>query len=80
MIRAMILPARCESPGLNGRNRTRDWSGLRTMLVRLRLIALFDITVLVRSICMNHARRLRLLMVSFQHRRFRRLKCGEGIL
>ena len=36
MIRAMILPARCESPGLNGRNRTRDWSGLRTMLVRLR--------------------------------------------
>jgi len=45
MIRAMILPARCESPGLNGRNRTRDWSGLRTMLVRLRLIALFDITV-----------------------------------
>ena len=80
-MRAMILPARCESPGLNGRNRTRDWSGLRTVLVRLRLMALFDdITVLLRSIGMNYARRLDLLMVSFQHRRFRRLECGEGIL
>ena len=50
----MILPARCESPGLNGRNRTRDWSGMRTMLVRLRLIALFEgITVLLRSIVLN---------------------------
>ena len=79
-MRAMILPARCESPGLNGRNRTRDWSGLRTMLVRLRLIAWFDITVLLRSIRMNYAGRLRLLLVSFQHRRFRGLEGGEGIL
>ena len=29
MILAMILPTRSGSPGLKGRRRTRDWSGLR---------------------------------------------------
>jgi hypothetical protein len=35
MIRAMIRATRCESPGVNGRKRTRDWSGFRIVLVRL---------------------------------------------
>jgi len=35
MILAMILAPRSELPGLKGRRRTRDWSGLRIVLVRL---------------------------------------------
>ncbi len=50
MIRAMILPTRCESPGLKGRKRTRDWSGLRTVLLRLTLIALAFMTSNLRSV------------------------------
>jgi hypothetical protein len=34
----MILPTRLESPGLNGRRSTRDWSGLRIVEVRLTWI------------------------------------------
>ena len=35
MIRSVILAIRCESPGLKGRSRTRDGSGLRMAPVRL---------------------------------------------
>jgi hypothetical protein len=34
----MILLTRWGSPGLNGRRRTRDWSGLRIVAVRLTCI------------------------------------------
>ena len=36
MIRAMILATRSGPPGVKGRRRTRDWSGLRIVDVRLR--------------------------------------------
>jgi hypothetical protein len=35
MTRPMILPTRSESPGLNGRRSTRDWSGLMIVGVRV---------------------------------------------
>ena len=38
MILEMILPTRWGSLGLNGRSRTRDWSGLRIVAVRLTCI------------------------------------------
>ena len=37
MILAMILAIRSGPPGLKGRRRTRDWSGLRIVAVRLRI-------------------------------------------
>ncbi len=40
MILAMILPTRWGSPGLNGRRRTRDWSGLSIVVVRLTSIGM----------------------------------------
>ncbi len=38
MIREKILPARSASPGLKGRRRTRVWSGLMIVAVRLILM------------------------------------------
>ena len=38
MILAMILATRSEFPGLKGRKRTRDWSGLRIVDVRFTWI------------------------------------------
>ena len=38
MILAMIQAIRSGPPGLNGRRRTRDWSGLRIVDVRLTWI------------------------------------------
>ena len=38
MILAMILPARSGVSGLNGRRRTRDWSGRRIVAVRCTCI------------------------------------------
>jgi len=44
----LAQPMRCESSGSKGRKRTRDWSGLSSVLVRVTLIALVfmaDLTV-----------------------------------
>jgi hypothetical protein len=39
-MRATIPPTRCESPGVNGRNRTRDCSGVRIVALRLTWIGM----------------------------------------
>src|SRR5688572_23327947 len=49
MILAMILPTRSRLPGLKGRSRTRDWSGLRIVDVRLTWIDIDCVCALNRD-------------------------------